>query len=77
MKITIDEDAVRPSDDEIEEAADTAKEITPETQGEFNKQSEGVQEIIIPRYVVDDIEAMGMTVDDFVAMFLKETGKVQ
>lgn len=76
MKVTIIED------EDVEAFMDEANEDdpfkpTPPEGASFREATKAVQEICIPRSVVNKFQAQGLTVDHVVAMLVKQMGKSQ
>lgn len=74
MKVTIDKNIPDLTPDEVEEIRDAVIPDTADNPEEFKKQMMGVNEIVLSPEVAKQLEEMGMTPDELVAMLLKQAG---
>lgn len=76
MKIRIEgEDESFPLTDD--EKAEMIENATPVDKGEAKDHFLGAKEIVLSKDVINDLEAMGMTVDDFVAQLMRSFDALQ
>lgn len=76
MKIIIDKDIPLLSPEEQEDIEERARPFEGNEEA-FRKQSEGVDTIVIPQAVLDDMKAEGIDPDEVVSMLIKAMGKQQ
>lgn len=74
MKVTIDKTIPDLTDEEKQEIRDAAIPDAEDHPEEFKKQMTGVKEVILSPEVAKQLEEMGMTPDELVAMLLKQSG---
>lgn len=74
MKIVIDKNAPDLTEEEIAEIEERAIPEIEDNPDEFRRQMEGVRTVVIPEQVRKQLEEIGMSPDDIVAMLLKKAG---
>lgn len=74
MKVTIDKNIPDLTEEEKEAYRDAAIPAVESNPEEFKRQMLGAKEVIMSPEVAKQLEEMGMTPDDIVAMLLKQSG---
>lgn len=74
MKVTIDKNIPDLTEEEKEAYRDAAIPDVESDPAEFKRQMMGAKEVILSPEVAKQLEEMGMTPDELVAMLLKQSG---
>ena len=76
MKVIVDKTIPDLSDEEIEEIKDGSLPSVEEDMEGFKEAMSGVDTVVLSPQIERELEAMGMTKDELIAMIMEKAGKL-